>query len=117
MGNISKHFDREEFDCNCGKCTPIAVDKVLLEVLENVRETFGQPVTINSAYRCENHNCNVGGSVNSMHLTGKASDIVVSGIRPKDVQAFLLDQYPDTYGIGKYDTFTHIDVRDVKARW
>ena len=27
------------------------------------------------------------------------------------------DMFPDTYGIGAYKSWTHIDVRPIKARW
>ena len=117
MGNLSKHFDREEFACKCGECRAIAVDKALIDVLENVRTTFNQPVTITSGYRCPMHNLKVGGSRNSWHLTGKAADIVVANVSARDVSSFLKNEYASQYGIGTYDDFTHIDVRDVKARW
>ena len=117
MGNISKHFNRSEFACKCGECRPIAVDVELVKVLEDVRVMFGKPVNITSSYRCTKHNAAVGGARTSMHLTGKAADIQVKDTAPKDVQAYLLNKYPNQYGIGKYNTFTHIDVRDIKARW
>lgn len=116
MGDLSKHFNRSEFNCSCG-CRPIAVDKELVEVLEFIRESMNSPVTINSAYRCPEHNKRVGGASNSMHLTGKAADIVVRDFAPEYVQKFIETNYPDSYGLGKYNTFTHIDVRDYKARW
>ena len=117
MGDLSKHFNRKEFACKCGKCTAIAVDKELLDVLEDIRTHFGKPLIITSSHRCEEHNRNVGGSDNSMHLTGKAADIQLLGVEPSKVQAYALINYPDQYGIGSYSTFTHVDVRDYKARW
>ena len=117
MGNLSKHFNRDEFACKCGKCTAIAVDKELVDVLEDIRTHFGKPLIITSSHRCEEHNRNVGGSPNSMHLTGKAADIQILGAEPSKVQGYVLNKYPDQYGIGSYATFTHIDVRDTKARW
>jgi len=81
----SKYFKREEFACSCG-CGFSSVDVELLEVLEDVREHFDSPVTINSACRCETHNKTVGGSNNSMHTKGMAVDIVVSDVTPERVQ-------------------------------
>ena len=52
-----------------------------------------------------------------MHLTGKAADIKVSGISPSEVHKYLTGKYQGEYGIGKYNSFTHIDVRDGCARW
>ncbi len=117
MGDLSRHFNRVEFKCSCGKCTDIAVDKELIDVLEGVRAHFGKPLIITSSHRCVEHNKRVGGRPNSMHLTGKAADIQVSRVEPLLVQDYLLNKYPEEYGIGKYVTFTHIDVRDYKARW
>ncbi len=113
---VSKYFNSEEFACNdgCGFC---AVDIRLLEALTDVREHFGKPVTITSACRCEKYNKEVGGTVKSQHTKGMACDIVIKDVDAKVVQEYLLDKYPDSYGIGRYLQFTHFDVRDNKARW
>ncbi len=114
---LSKHFSRKEFKCKCGKCDYDTIDAELLVILDDVREHFGKPVIINSGNRCPTHNKNVGGASNSTHLKGIASDIVVKGVSPSDVYDYLVTKYPTKYGIGKYNTFTHIDVRGYKARW
>ncbi len=115
--SLSKHFKRSEFACKCGECRHIAVDYELVNVLENVRSRFDQPVTITSGYRCTKHNAAVGGARTSMHLTGKAADIQVKNVSPRDIQMYLKHEYPGKYGIGSYSSFTHIDTRDVEARW
>ena len=87
-------------------------------MLEGVRHFFdGRAVTINSGCRCPRHNMNVGGSARSQHLNGTAADIVVRGVAPRDVASFLKNKFSNTYGIGEYETFVHIDVRENKARW
>lgn len=113
---LNKYFKRKEFACRCG-CGTSTVDAELLQVITDVREHFGKPVVITSGHRCIKHNANVGGAKNSMHLTGKAADIMVAGVSPMDVRVYLCNKYPDKYGIGAYPTFTHIDVRGNKARW
>lgn len=113
---LSKYFKREEFECSCG-CGFTAVDIELLHVLEDIREHFDSPVTITSGCRCATHNANVGGSVNSKHLKGIAADIQVKYILPVVVAMYLDTKYGDSKGIGRYETFTHIDVRATKARW
>ena len=117
MGDLSKHFNRDEFKCNCGECRHIAVDYELVNVLEDIRTTFEKPVTVTSAYRCTSYNAKVGGARTSMHLTGKAADIQVKDVSPRDIQTYLKQTYPGKYGIGSYSSFTHIDVRDNEARW
>ncbi len=116
MTKLSKHFKRSEFACSCG-CGTSTVDAELITVLEDVREHFGRPVKINSGHRCVENNKRVGGKVKSVHLTGKAADIVVKGINPSLVYEYLDSKYSDQYGIGQYDSFTHVDVRDYRARW
>lgn len=122
MGDLSKNFNRGEFSCKgktCKKlgCRDIAVDKELLDVLEDIRTTFDQPVTITSGYRCTMHNAAEKGSRKSMHLTGKAADIKVKNVSAQDVQRYLRIQYKGKYGIGSYSSWTHIDVRSDEARW
>ena len=114
--SLSKHFTRNEFACNCG-CGSNTVDYALLVILEKVREHFGKPVTVNSGHRCAKYNALVGGAKNSQHVLGRAADIVVLGVSPQEVVKYLLETYPDQYGIGRYETFTHVDTRDWRARW
>jgi len=113
---ISLYFKREEFACKC-ECGKDTVDAELLEVLTEVRKRFRVPVTITSAHRCPTYNKKVKGGAKSQHLLGKAADIVVRNMAPKEVYKFLNDTYPDQYGMGSYTDFTHIDVRSRKARW
>lgn len=114
---LSEHFKRSEFACKCG-CGYDTVDSALLAVLEDIRTHFGAPTIINSACRCSQHNSDVGGSPNSQHKYGRAADITVLGTQPSIIASYLEGKYPDMYGIGKYDTFTHIDTRTKgPARW
>lgn len=113
---ISTNFKAKEFDCKCGKyCRVTVIDYSLVEKLQKIRNHFNKPVIINSGYRCAQHNRNVGGASRSQHLFGKAADIVVQGVEPE-----LVAKYAEAIGfkgIGRYKTFTHVDVRAKKARW
>lgn len=113
---LSSHFKRREFVCRCG-CGGFRCARELIAVLENARAHFNSPVVINSGFRCVQHNKNVGGQPNSRHLRGDAADIAVRGVAPNLVADYLESQYPDKYGIGRYRTFTHIDVRPTLSRW
>ena len=114
---ISEHFQRHEFACNCG-CGFDTIDAQTLAVLEVVRRHFKAPVIVNSAARCPIHNRNVGGAPNSQHLDGRAADIKVKGVSPDAVADFIADILEDAGGIGRYDTFTHVDTRTAgPARW
>lgn len=113
---ISPHFTMEEFACRCG-CGFKNIVPELLYALECVREHFGRPVVVNSACRCEKHNRAEGGKPNSMHLYGKAADIGVRGVPPSEVADYCDSLIGDRGGVGRYSTFTHIDVRGARARW
>jgi uncharacterized protein YcbK (DUF882 family) len=117
MGDVSTHFLRKEFECRCG-CGFDTVDAELIRVLEDLRRClFNNPIKINSGCRCKKHNAAIGGTPGSMHLVGKAADIVVVDVDPATVADCLEDKYPDKYGIGRYATWTHIDVRPEPYRW
>ena len=116
MGDLSRNFSRSEFACKCG-CGFQTVDTELLDVLMMVRSKFEDSVTINSACRCDEHNESVGGSYGSKHKQGIAADIVVKGMHASYVYSYLDGAFPRKYGIGKYEGFTHIDVRQAKSRW
>jgi len=113
---MNPYFKREEFACKCG-CGFAVVDAELLNVVTLVRLHFKTPVTINSACRCEAHNKAVGGADGSKHKLGIAADIVAKGVDPQDVYDFLNIHEPFKYGMGNYKTFTHVDIREKKARW
>lgn len=112
---LSKNFKSTEFDCKCSKCKTTVIDSALVTLLQKIRDHFGKAVTINSGYRCSSHNKEVGGARNSQHLYGKAADIVVKG-----VPSSLVYEYADSInvkGLGKYNSFTHVDTRSKRARW
>lgn len=116
----TKYFRRDEFRCKCGKhCNgfPVEPNEKLVETLETIREHFGVPVTVSSGIRCKTHNTNVGGASKSQHMEGTAADIVVKGVPVSEVVKYAETLMPKTGGIGTYKTFTHIDVRSVRARW
>lgn len=117
--NEIKYFKRNEFRCKCGKCGgfPVEPSEELVLILEKIRKYFGKPVIVNSGIRCATHNANVGGATASQHLKGTAADIVVKDVPPERVAKYAETLLPKTGGIGRYKTFTHIDVRSVKSRW
>ena len=130
MGDLSKNFNRREFECHCG-CGFDTVDFELVTVLEDVRAHFNDLCTeqvniaieITGPNRCPEHNRNVGGAKDSMHTQAKAVDIKVwrkwhtDQVDPVEVAEYLENKYPGKYGIGRYVNRTHIDVRPTRARW
>jgi uncharacterized protein YcbK (DUF882 family) len=113
---LSANFKVNEFACSDGS-DPVFISQELVKLLQEIRNHFGKPVTINSGFRTAAHNKSVGGATYSQHLYGMAADIVVKGVTPREVAAYANTLMPYTGGIGIYNTFTHVDVRTAKSRW
>lgn len=112
---ISKNFKVKEFACKDGSDKILLCDETVA-ILQAVRDYFGKPVTINSAYRTPAYNKKVGGASKSQHVVGTACDIRVTGVPPAAVASFLEAFYP-AHGIGLYPTFVHVDSRGHKTYW
>jgi len=121
---LTKNFSKSEFECRCGCDMPKDVlnnVQKLANQLQIIRNKVNVPITINSAYRCPKHNSIIGGAKSSQHLQGKASDIVIEGYSNDDV-ADLIEELIASGdilqgGLGRYNSFTHYDIRKTKARW
>lgn len=113
---LSANFKVKEFACADGS-DPIFISPDLVSVLQKIRTHFGKPVTITSAYRTPTHNAKIGGVSDSQHLYGTAADIKVKDVSPARVAQYAEQILTNKGGIGVYETFIHIDVRPVKARW
>ena len=88
---INEYFKYSEFNCKCGKCErPEGMpSKELVDILTKIRKHYGQPVIINSGYRCEKLNKKVGGSKKSSHMKGLAADLT-TGNRESNKRLFNL---------------------------
>ena len=120
---LTPNFRVREFRCRDGS-DPIFVDDELVSILQQIREHFGKPLTITSAYRTPAHNKTSGGAAYSQHLYGRAADFKVAGIAPDVVAAYAEQLLPDRGGIGVYppkagraEGWVHIDTRASKSRW
>jgi hypothetical protein len=111
-GRVS-NFQVKEFACKDGT-NEILIDGMLVRSLQMLRDKFGVTI-INSAYRTPEWNKKVGGVPNSQHVLGKASDTVCKGTSPLEVGMYA--EAIGMGGVGVYKDFTHIDTRDIKARW
>lgn len=116
---MSKYFQAKEFESRDGSVSPypLVVQEQLYTLLDLIREEFGKPIIVNSGYRSPAHNMKVGGVPNSYHVLGMAADI-----RPKNLDDLprlqrLADSINFNGGVGFYDTFVHVDVRPMRARW
>lgn len=119
--NLSKNFRVSEFACHGGGCcSTVKIDSKLVDYLQEIRDHFGKPVTINSGYRCAKHNKAVGGATGSYHTKGMAADIAVEDVAPAEVAKYA--ESIGILGIGLYETkadgyFVHVDTRTYKSFW
>ena len=113
---LSSNFKVSEFACKDGSDAVLVAPRLVM-VLQTIRDHFGTAVTISSGYRTPQYNATVGGVAQSQHCYGTAADIKVSGQKPETVAAYARKIMPDWGGVGKYSSFTHIDVREGKADW
>jgi uncharacterized protein YcbK (DUF882 family) len=115
---LTKNFKLSEFECHDGQ-HEVLIDPKLIVLIQQLRDALGVSITIAAAYRNEAHNKKVGGAPRSQHLLGKAVDIKVKGVTPKQVA--MAGEKVGFKGIGVYthggDYFTHLDVRDVASYW
>lgn len=121
---LSKNFSLDEFKSKDGAPTPPEVLENLQSLAKNLqvlRDYLEKPIKINSAYRSPEHNKSVGGVANSQHVKGKAADISIEGMTPRQVAAtieyFIQTGKMKQGGLGVYPTFVHYDIRGKKARW
>ena len=124
MGDLTTNFSKSEFNCNCGCDMPENVlDNVEAHAqnLQTLRDFCGSSIVINSGYRCPTYNAKIGGASKSQHMTGNASDIVISSMSDDEVadivEGLIRIGAIEEGGLGRYNTFTHYDRRGTKARW
>ena len=107
------NFKMKEFECKCGQCrmpseVQTNIETLVANVLDPLREAYGKPIYVNSGYRCEKHNADVGGVPKSQHLVGEAADIHCDD--NQQLARFIVEQ-------GKFDqliiypTFLHVSYK------
>ena len=116
---VSPHFSLREFQCRGRNCCggAVKVDSELLEKLEQLRVRLGKPVVLNCAYRCPQHNEEVGGTPNSFHTQGIAADVRTTNLGMSPLEVARIAREIGFTGVGVYDGyhgkrgFVHVDVR------
>lgn len=123
---LTKNFNRSEFECKDGSPMTENQFKNIQELAKNLqvlRDELEEPIHITNAYRSRAHNQAIGGSKNSQHTLGKAADIYVESLKPKQlakvIEGLIEEGKMSEGGIGIYtkNKFVHYDIRGTKARW
>lgn len=86
--------------------------KLVINVLQPLRDKYGKPLHVNSGYRCPPLNRAVGGVSSSQHLRGEAADI--SCDNPAQLLKVLKDMNISFDQAILYPTFLHISYRSVE---
>ena len=110
------NFAVKEFACKDGSDT-IKIDSKLVIMLQQIRDHFGLPVYINSAYRTPEYNKKIGGATRSQHIYGKAADIHILGVSPLTIAQYAETDCKYIKGIGLYNWGNHLDTRSTKYYW
>ena len=139
--DITKNFSSSEFDCHCKlpACRETVIDITHVHRLQDFRDFLWDQlkkkhgdklgriqVVVTSGYRCSKWNRLQGGAKHSRHKVSDASDVKVfllltTGKRKRvQLGASMVHKLALEFGfdgIGKYNTFTHLDSRGTPARW
>jgi uncharacterized protein YcbK (DUF882 family) len=89
------------------------VEPRLLTILSLVYDHFGsRPIRVTSGYRYQRN-------TSSYHYRGTAVDILIWGVKPADLRAYVETLDTGDMGIGFYphQGFVHVDVRSRSTRW
>ena len=108
----------EKTDKGANSIPPIALWGNILptiQLLDAVRKSLGYPLYINSCYRNREYNASLpNSSPKSMHIQFNAIDFTGKHGNPDEwFEAVMVQRINgmEVGGIGKYDTFVHVDTR------
>ena len=111
-----EHFTPAEFDSPDKPGSGMNMDPDLITILDRARRSAGVPFRISSGYRTEAYNAdlvkrNPNASRRSLHMEGKAADIIVprgDGLIRAKMIAALMDAGIERLGLAQ--TFIHVDI-------
>lgn len=116
-GRLVKNFSLSEMENNEAKedikliITPEVVE--FAQMVQELRDWYGRPMKVNSWFRTEFYNKQIGGAPKSIHLDGRAVDIAISNpVQQNKIRSqweWICSKHNKIGGINYYDTFIHID--------
>lgn len=119
---LSEHFELAEFLVSetaarrgiANEPSPEVIEnlrRLCQSVLEPLRAKLGRPVVITSGYRSLALNIAVGGNNSSLHMLGRAADIIMPGMTPLVVcEAVRKLKLPCPQIIHEFGRWTHLTV-------
>ena len=98
------------------------IDVRLFDLLASIQTftsyIYGQPteLVLNSGYRTRRRNATIeGAAANSQHIHGRAADVTMTDVPHQDIRDAA--EAAGANGIGRYPSFTHLDVGPGGRRW
>ena len=115
---IAPNFTVHEFAHSGAKNFDFArIDPKLVQCVQNIRTSFGKPVSITSGYRSYSYNGSIDGATYSQHMSGRAADIKISGVNGRDIAKRAIDKCGCKIGVGIGASYAHVDVRGSWSKW
>lgn len=115
------YFQPQEFNSGNEKHSGAhGMDEEFVRKLDSLRSLYRKPMIVTSGYRSVAHNNRIGGAPESMHLFGRAADILVAG---KDALMLIAIATEMGFSVGvsqKGDwdkRFIHLDNRVNQTIW
>ena len=99
-------FTEQELTCKC--CGENHMDELFMRKVVRIRAKLGFPFSVNSAYRCPEHNNNVSSTgLDGPHTTGRALDIKANSRQKALIMRAAAEEGMTRFGIAK--SFVHFD--------
>lgn len=109
----AKNFKLHELRCHCNKCkeqVPHKLNKEALDKLQLLRDAYGKPFSLSSAYRCPMHPEEAKKATPGQHGQGTAFDIrVTDGAMAFQIMKLAFEL--GFTGIALGNGFVHVDTR------
>lgn len=105
---------------NCPCCGLSVVDIRLYTALIDLHRATDGQYQITSLTRCRQHNSDVSGTPNSLHLIGRAADLAPNNYDLQPLANAVLEVPAFAHGgVGLYPSrgIIHVDIRPAPARW
>lgn len=121
---LSTNFTESEMECQCryDSCDIQTMDERLLEKLQKVRDRFGKPLKVTSAFRCEKHQNDLRKTgiktamSRSQHELGMAVDIRPLDFSKEEMERLFPILSEEFKAIGISPRFFHVDMRSDRIR-
>ena len=105
------NFSVKEFECPC--CKLCFMDDRIIKMLNDLRKACGFPLSISSAYRCIDHNLQIDGNEDSMHVQGKAVDIKIHHLNSSKIKR-LIEKIETIkfHSVVEFKDYIHVEISD-----